>query len=220
MTTQSNEKQASIQPVLVSFISMFQKIYCFYHIYFICDLWLNQLEEDIQVIIWNWIRILNIKLGWVNDLDKLVSNYVMFYFHSITNTGIFFMLDTFRSSSKLINTFNGHTDIVCSIDYSTFDCSQFICSGSYDKTVRIWDIDNNKQIQSFNGHSSFVHCVKFSPYHYHNYRQNVICSSSSDSTICFWDFKHNKQLQIFSEHTDGVCGIEFSPFNYGRYLCS
>ncbi|ETN97907.1 hypothetical protein RFI_39619, partial [Reticulomyxa filosa] len=85
MTTQSNEKQASIQPVLVSFISMFQKIYCFYHIYFICDLWLNQLEEDIQVIIWNWIRILNIKLGWVNDLDKLVSNYVMFYFHSITN---------------------------------------------------------------------------------------------------------------------------------------
>ncbi|ETO02713.1 WD-40 repeat-containing protein [Reticulomyxa filosa] len=130
------------------------------------------------------------------------------------------MFETFLSSSKLTNTFTGHTKSVRSIDYSTFDDRQFIYSGSRDKTVCVWDVDNDKQIQSFDGHSSTVLCVKFSLYHYHNHHQNVICSSSYDKTIRFWDFKHNEQLQIFNEHTDCVCGIEFSPFNGGRYLCS
>ncbi|ETO36772.1 G-protein beta WD-40 repeats containing protein [Reticulomyxa filosa] len=130
------------------------------------------------------------------------------------------MLDTFRSSSKLINTFTGHTDCVHSIDYLTFDDCQFICSGSSDRTVRVWDVDNNKQIQSFNGHSDSVNCVKFSHYHYHNSGRNVICSSSNDNTIRFWDFKYNKQLQVFNGHINDVCGIEFSSFNGGKYLCS
>ncbi|ETN99622.1 serine/threonine protein kinase, partial [Reticulomyxa filosa] len=126
------------------------------------------------------------------------------------------MFDTFRSSSKLINTFTGHTDTVWTIDYSTFDDSQFICSGSNDKTVRVWDVYNNKQIQLLNG-NSHVRYVKFSLYHYH---QNVICFASNDKNIRFWDFKRNKKIQIFNRHASGVCGIEFSPFNGGRYLCS
>ncbi|ETO32872.1 WD-40 repeat protein, partial [Reticulomyxa filosa] len=129
------------------------------------------------------------------------------------------MFETFRSSSKLINTFIGHTDTVRSIDYSTFDGCQFTCSGSTDNTVRVWDVDNNKQIQSFNGHLGNVYCVKFSLYYYHNYCQHVICSSSADKTIRFWDFKHNKQLQKFNGHLNSFYGIEFSPFNGGRYLC-
>ncbi|ETO15754.1 WD-40 repeat-containing protein, partial [Reticulomyxa filosa] len=172
-------------------------------------------EEEIQIIIHHWIRTLNIKLGWIKDFDKLVVNYYVSLFSSTV-----FIFDTFRSSSKLINTFIGHTSYVWSIDYSTFDDCQFICSGSQDKTVRVWNVDNNKQIESFNGHSSYVCCVKFSSYHYHNHHQNVICSSSGDKTIRFWDFKHNKQLQIFNGHTLSVNGIEFSPFNGGRYLCS
>ncbi|ETO34336.1 WD-40 repeat protein [Reticulomyxa filosa] len=164
-------------------------------------------EEEIQIIIHYWIRTLNIQLGWIKDFDKFVVNYA----------STIFMFGTFRSSSKLINTFTGHTNNVWSIDYSTFDDRRLICSGSSDKTVCVWDVDNNKQIQSFNGHSNAVLCVKFSSYHN---RQNVICSSSSDKTIRFWDFKHNKQLQILTGHTYAVYGIEFSPFNGGKYLCS
>ncbi|ETO07451.1 WD-40 repeat protein [Reticulomyxa filosa] len=131
-----------------------------------------------------------------------------------------FNFDLFRSSSKLVSTFTGHTGCVYSIDYSTFDGDQFVCSGSYDNTVRVWDIDNNKQIQLFNGRSSYVYCVKFSPYHCHSHHQNVICSSSLGKDIRFWDVKHTQQLQVFNGHTHGVCGIEFSQFNGGRYLCS
>ncbi|ETO36133.1 WD-40 repeat protein [Reticulomyxa filosa] len=128
------------------------------------------------------------------------------------------MFDTFRSSSKLINTFTGHTRAVHSIDYSTFNDCQFICSGSGDNTVRVWDVDNSKQIQSFNVYPNYVRCVKFSSYHYHNNRQHVVCSSSDDTIILFWDFKHNKQLKIFNGHIDGVCGIEFSKFNGEQFV--
>ncbi|ETO27381.1 G-protein beta WD-40 repeats containing protein [Reticulomyxa filosa] len=188
-----------------------------------------------KMVIQYWIRILKIKLGWINDFDKIVVNYVMFfinlffiqviikifkYFLTLLQAVIFFVLDTFRSSSKLRNTFNGHTWCVNSIDYSTFYGNQLLCSGSADKTVRVWDMDTNKQIQSFNEHSDSVNCARFSSYHYHNYRHDVICSSSQDKTIRFCDIKNKQQLQLFNGHTDSVCSIEFSSFNGGRYLCS
>ncbi|ETO09972.1 WD-40 repeat-containing protein [Reticulomyxa filosa] len=194
MTTLINEKRTSTQLVLVTFLKNFQK----------------SEKEKIQVIVQHWIRTLNVKLGWICDFDKLVVNYA----------STIFMFDTFQLTSKLLKTFTGNTRRVNSIDCSTFDDDPFICSGSGDNTVRVWDFNNNKQIQSFNGHSNSVICVKFSLYHYQNYSQNVICSSSNDNTIRFWDFKHNKQLRVFNGHTYGVCGIEFSSFNCGRYLCS
>ncbi|ETO07545.1 WD-40 repeat protein [Reticulomyxa filosa] len=171
---------------------------------------LASLEEEIQVIIQYWIRILKIKLGWINDFDKIVANYA----------ATFFMFNTFCSSSKLRKLCNGHNDCVNSIGYSTFDDNQLICSGSYDNTVRVWDMKDNKHIQPFNGHSDYVYCVKFSPYHYYNYCQNVICSSSQDKTISFWNFKGNQQLNTFNGHTNGICSIVFSQFNGGKYLCS
>ncbi|ETO21946.1 hypothetical protein RFI_15259 [Reticulomyxa filosa] len=147
-------------------------------------------EGEAEIIIQHWIRILKVRLIWIRDLEKLIINYVM------------------------------HKDYVWSIDYSTFDDRQLICSGSSDKTVRVWDVETNKQIRLFNQHSSYVYCAKFSPYHYHKHHRNVICSSSWDKTIRLWDFKRNQQLKIFNGHTSYVVGIDFSRFNGGRYVCS
>ncbi|ETO08366.1 WD-40 repeat protein, partial [Reticulomyxa filosa] len=194
-------------------------------IFCILYLWLNQSEEEeVQTIIQYWIRVLNIKLGWIQDFDKLVAKYVSlfyfcFYLMKYLFTTNFIMLEMFLSS-KLLKNFTGHTDCVRSIDYSEFDGGRFICSGAQDSTICVWDVETNQQIQSFNGHSDAISCLKFSPYHYHNRHQDVICSSSNDNTICFWDFTNNKQLQIFNGHTDWIGGIKFSSFNGGRYLCS
>ncbi|ETO13660.1 serine/threonine protein kinase, partial [Reticulomyxa filosa] len=131
-----------------------------------------------------------------------------------------FSFELFCSSSKLLKTFKGHTSYVWSIDYAIVNDSLFICSGSNDKTVCVWDVDTNKQIQSFNGHSQVVYCVKFSSYHYHNHRQNVICSSSADKTIRFWNVETAKEFQVLNGHTSEVYGIQLSSFYNGRYLCS
>ncbi|ETO24900.1 WD repeat-containing protein [Reticulomyxa filosa] len=130
------------------------------------------------------------------------------------------MLDIFRSSSKLLKTFCEHTDYVWNIDYSIFGSRYLLCSASYDNTVCVYDVENNKLIQSFNGHSNSVYCAKFSLYYYYKHHRNIICSSSNDKTIRFWDFENNQQFQVFNGHTAGVCGIEFSSFNGSRYLCS
>ncbi|ETO10907.1 G-protein beta WD-40 repeats containing protein, partial [Reticulomyxa filosa] len=135
-----------------------------------------------------------------------------------------FSFDLFCSSSKLLKTFSGHTSYVNSIDYSIFNDCQYICSGSRDNTVRVWDVKTAKQIKEFNGHSHFVYCAKFSPYHYYycglNHLRPTVCSSSQDKTIRFWDFETSKEFQVLNGHTGWVSGITFSPFNNGRYLCS
>ncbi|ETO30705.1 F-box and wd40 domain protein [Reticulomyxa filosa] len=177
MNILGDEKQASTQLTLVSHSLPFRKLIVLI------------LEEDIKTIIEHWIRILGIKLGWINDFDKLVINYDIL-------------------------------QCVNNIDYSILDSCQFICSGSDDKTIRVWNIDTNKQIQLLKGHSGYVNSVKFSLNYHFNYHRNVICSSSYDKTIRFWDVKYNQQLQIFNGHTSHVFGIEFSSFNGGRYLCS
>ncbi|ETO34356.1 G-protein beta WD-40 repeats containing protein, partial [Reticulomyxa filosa] len=128
--------------------------------------------------------------------------------------------DMFYSASKLLNTFIGHICYVNNIDYSTFDGGQFICFGSYDTKVHVWEVGTNEQVQLFEEHSDRVSCVKFSPYHYYNYHRHIICSSSYDKTFRFWDIKDNRQLKIFREHKRWISGIEFSSFNGGRYLCS
>ncbi|ETO31263.1 WD-40 repeat-containing protein [Reticulomyxa filosa] len=200
MTTAINEKQNSTQLTLVIFIPPG--------------------EEEIQIIIRYWIRTLKIKLGWVQDFDKIVVKYVMFIYYLLLSTVFLFMFETFNSFSKLLNNFTVHTKQVSSIDYSTFNGIQLICSGSSDKTVCVWDINSNKQLQSLDGHTESVNCAKFSQYYYNKHCRNIICSASDDNTIRLWDFKHNQQLQLFNEHKDGVYGIEFSSFNSGRYLCS
>ncbi|ETO12673.1 G-protein beta WD-40 repeats containing protein, partial [Reticulomyxa filosa] len=127
--------------------------------------------------------------------------------------------DLFRSA-KLLKICHGHTSTVWSIDYSTFNDGQFLCSGSLDKTIRVWDIKTAKQLKIFHGHSDYVSCVKFSSYHHYNNHSLITCSASSDSTIRFWDFKTEKTFRTFIGHADTVSSIQFSPFNHGRYLCS
>ncbi|ETO15070.1 WD-40 repeat-containing protein [Reticulomyxa filosa] len=166
-------------------------------------------EERISFIIGYWIRTLQITFGWINEFDKIVIRY---YTTSLFNI--------FCVSSKLLNTLTGHTEELQSIDYKKFNDRQLICSGSCDKTVRVWDVDNNKQIQLFDKCPTSVNCVKFSSYHYNNNNNNVICISSNDRNIRFWDFEHNNQLKILYGHKYRVNSIEFSSFNGGRYLCS
>ncbi|ETO32164.1 WD repeat-containing protein [Reticulomyxa filosa] len=167
-------------------------------------------KEETQMVIQHWTRTVNTKLGWIHDFDKLVVDYAT----------TVFIFDTFCSSSGLVRVSHGHTFCVSSIDFLTFDDCQLLCSGSFDKTVSVWDVEAKKQIQSFNRHSSYVSCVKFSSYHYYHHRHQVVCFSSSDNNIRFGNVKNNRKLQVVKGHTNEVTGIEFSPFNGGQYLCS
>ncbi|ETO35438.1 WD-40 repeat protein, partial [Reticulomyxa filosa] len=120
----------------------------------------------------------------------------------------------------LIETFTGHTNVVRSIDYASLNGEQYLCSGSKDKTVCVWNVKTRQLLKCFQGHSTRVYCAKFSPYHYYNHHRSVICSSSGDKIIRFWDFDIDKEFQTLNGHNKGIIPLQFSRFSGGRYLCS
>ncbi|ETO05572.1 WD-40 repeat protein, partial [Reticulomyxa filosa] len=90
------------------------------------------------------------------------------YIHTNFYPSSTFDLELFHSA-KLLKTFTGHTNHIDSIDLFTFDGIQYLCSGSRDDLLCVWDVETTKQIQSFDGHSHHVFCVKFSNYYYRKY---------------------------------------------------
>ncbi|ETO32340.1 WD-40 repeat protein, partial [Reticulomyxa filosa] len=89
-----------------------------------------------------------------------------------------------------------------------------ILSGSWDKSVRLWDIRSGQEIQEFIGHMSSVNAVEYSSFIVDNKElggsSNVICSGAEDNIIRFWDVRSNKkELYIIKgeekEHAGIMC---------------
>src|SRR4051812_2790536 len=54
-----------------------------------------------------------------------------------------------------------HQDSVNSVVFSPD--GKFLASGSYDKTVRLWDLATGREIRTFRNHRKSVQSVAFSP---------------------------------------------------------
>jgi WD40 repeat protein len=116
-------------------------------------------------------------------------------------------------------TFNGHNnEAVKSIAISE-DSKQFV-SGSDDKSIKLWDVNNeNEPLQTFggeDGHVKEVLSVAISK------DGKYIVSGSADRTVKLWDVKNeNKPLQTFGGgegHKEKVLSVEIS--DDGKYIVS
>ncbi|PSB04666.1 AAA-like domain-containing protein [Merismopedia glauca] len=108
----------------------------------------------------------------------------------------------------LVRTFTGHKGRVYTVSFSPD--GQTIASGSYDKTIKLWNIDG-QLIHSLNGHLDAVYSVNFSS------DGKVIASGSADSTIKLWQ-PDGKFLRSLVGHLDRVNSVVFSPD--GKILAS
>ncbi|KAF7334802.1 WD40 repeat-like protein [Mycena sanguinolenta] len=97
----------------------------------------------------------------------------------------------------------GHTDSVFSVAFSPD--STRIVSGSFDKTVCIWDATTGAELGRIEGHTDSVYSVAFSPDGAH------IVSGSHDKTVRIWDAATSVELGRMEGHTDLVCSVAFSP---------
>jgi hypothetical protein len=90
--------------------------------------------------------------------------------------------------------------------------NRYALSGNSDSTIRLWEVDERKQIGVFIGHTKPVCSVAFSP------NGKRILSGSWDNTLRLWETETGKQLLIFTGHTEPVRAVAFSPD--GRYVLS
>ncbi|ETO16644.1 hypothetical protein RFI_20695 [Reticulomyxa filosa] len=128
-------------------------------------------------------------------------------------------------TSKSLRVFNGHEGGVWCVDISPLQSNNSnenksnnigviggngytICSGSFDKTIRIWDIETAKQLNVLKGHDNYVWSVKYGS----NELSNTILSGSEDKTVRLWDIRSGQQIQVFNGHTNPVYAAEYSPF--------
>ena len=74
---------------------------------------------------------------------------------------------------------SGHSQLVTAVSWSPDGTK--LASGSYDKTVRIWDSASGEQLCSLRGHTDVVRSVCFSS------DGKELTSGSDDSTVRNWD---------------------------------
>jgi WD40 repeat protein/tRNA A-37 threonylcarbamoyl transferase component Bud32 len=113
-------------------------------------------------------------------------------------------------NAALVATLIGHSDIVLSVAFSPD--GRTLASGSGDKTIKLWDVQSQKQIATLTGHSSYLSSVAFSP------DGRTLASGSQDWTIKLWDVQSQGQIAALTGHSDMVWSVAFSPD--GRTLAS
>lgn len=98
----------------------------------------------------------------------------------------------------------GHSHYVQDVTVSSD--GQFALSGSWDSTLRLWDINTGATTQRFVGHTKDVLSVAFSA----DNRQ--IISGSRDRTINLWNTLGHCKYSITEDgHKDWVSSVRFSP---------
>jgi WD40 repeat protein len=104
---------------------------------------------------------------------------------------------------KIWDTLNGHTGWVWSVAFSPD--SKTLASGSWDETIKLWEVATGKEQATLKGHVGRVLSVAFSP------DGKTLASGSGDSTIKLWDMVTGKNTATLKGHTNAVYSVAFSP---------
>ncbi len=127
------------------------------------------------------------------------------------------------SNNKYLKTFHGHTCEVCSL---TFGKNGKIFSSSYDQTIKIWDVNNQKdaiqkdaikgdaiyRVSTLKEHTGFVFSLSCSP------NGRILASGSADSTVKLWNIETGKCFKTINAQIGWVFSVAWSPD--GRILAT
>ncbi|MBE9181566.1 serine/threonine protein kinase [Oculatella sp. LEGE 06141] len=100
-------------------------------------------------------------------------------------------------------TYTGHADTVWTVATSP-DLKTFV-SGSYDRTIKVWDLQSGALLDTLEGHQDAVRDVAIST------DGTTLVSGSGDKTIKVWDLQTRQVLRTLSGHSGPVWSVSISP---------
>lgn len=97
-----------------------------------------------------------------------------------------------------LQTFKGHTNGVTCLQI--WDDTT-LATGSYDNTIKIWDLESGQEIRTLEGHTRGIRSLQMD--------EQKLVSASLDGTVKFWNWRTGQLLSTLSSHTDGVISVHF-----------
>ncbi len=97
----------------------------------------------------------------------------------------------------------GHTGDITCVVFSP-DGNR-IATASWDKTVKIWDLETGADVLTLRGHGGVISSVAFSPH------GDTIATASWDKTLRLWDAVDGRCTATLQGHTGVVTAVQFSP---------
>lgn len=112
--------------------------------------------------------------------------------NTISNENIYNPIKYTISNYKTVKAHD--SDILCSI-YS----NGYLITGSSDKTIKIWDIENSKLVKVLTNHTSGIYALTI--------WNNYLISGSSDKTIRIWDLENFNLLTTILAHQNQIYSL-------------
>ena len=75
-----------------------------------------------------------------------------------------------------------------------------LATGSWDRTVKLWDVTTGKELATLKGHTDAVSSVAFAP------DGKTLATGSVDQTVKLWDVTTGKELATLKGHTACLIG--------------
>ena len=106
----------------------------------------------------------------------------------------------FRKTKLSENTFIpiGHAEGVDCVNMNSY--GDKIISGSFDRTLRIWDLDSGECKCILKGHSGSIRSISVS-------RNGKMISGSDDKTLRLWDTEDGKFIQEYKGHSGSIRSV-------------
>lgn len=116
------------------------------------------------------------------------------------------LIRTIPEELSPISTFRAHTDSVDFIKLHTKSSSPFLVSASHDKSLKIWDIQNQSCLSTLQGHTQGVFCCDVNS-------SGLIASCSPDETVRIWDSKTSREVSRGLGHSYKIYFVLFIDDN-------
>ncbi|KAJ4488237.1 F-box/WD repeat-containing protein pof1 [Lentinula aciculospora] len=109
-----------------------------------------------------------------------------------------------RRGRCTVRTLKGHTDGVMCLQYSetlTHPSFPVLITGSYDRTVRVWNLETGVELHCLKGHTRAIRALQFDDV--------KLITGSMDMTLKVWDWRRGRCIRTLTGHTEGVVCLNF-----------